>query len=95
MADLDEVFRFRCSSRDKARFERIARKLRRDPSDLGRIVLEDYCDAQEKALGLAPMVVEPGAVVRVIVENPSDQPVPAPPPKSLATTPRRPSRGRS
>jgi hypothetical protein len=40
-----EVFRFRCDASLKERFEIIAKLDRRDPSELARIVFEDFIAA--------------------------------------------------
>lgn len=48
----DSEIKFRCDSDLRARFERIATLERRDPSDLGRIIFEDYVTAQERAMNL-------------------------------------------
>ena len=47
---LDEVIRFRVEAELKARFEKVAERLRRDPSDLARLVLEDFVKAQPDTL---------------------------------------------
>lgn len=49
---LDAEIKFRCTDDLAARFERIAKLERRNPSDLARIVYEDYVRQQERALGL-------------------------------------------
>jgi hypothetical protein len=55
MAGYDSHLRFRCSREDKAKLIKIAQQLRRKPSDLARIIIEDYVTAQEKALGIPPL----------------------------------------
>jgi hypothetical protein len=47
MAKLQETFRVRVKKTFKRRFERVAALERRRPSDLGRLVLENYI-AQHK-----------------------------------------------
>lgn len=46
MAQLTHVLRFRLSRELKEKFHAIAAKLRRKPSDLARIVIEDYVEEQ-------------------------------------------------
>jgi predicted transcriptional regulator len=48
MAALQETFRVRVAKTFKKRFERIAARERRTPSDLGRLVLADYIEQKEK-----------------------------------------------
>lgn len=48
----DDVIRFRTDAEFVARFKRIASVLRRNESDLSRIIFEDYVAEQERQLGL-------------------------------------------
>lgn len=72
MAGYDSHLRFRCSREDKAKFIKIAKELRRKPSDLARIILEDYVAAKERALGLPPLTPQE---IDQLVE--ADEPAPA------------------
>ncbi len=48
----DSEIRFRCDNEMRLRFERIAAMERRNASDLGRLIFEDYVATQEIKLGL-------------------------------------------
>lgn len=48
MAALQETFRVRVAKSFKRRFERVAARERRKPSDLGRLILTDYVEQREK-----------------------------------------------
>jgi len=76
MADLNDILRFRCSRELKARFMRIAKEDRRDPSDLGRIMLEDYCTQQERELKLSPITPREVALFAPAEEQPATPPSP-------------------
>lgn len=57
----DEYIRFRCDPDLKTRFERVAALMRRNSSDLGRIVFEDYVAEQERQLGLTGFTLKESA----------------------------------
>lgn len=65
----DDIIRFRCETDLKSRFEAVAKLERRDPSDLARIVLEDYVAAKESAIQGKPVA---------LAESPLVLPPPAP-----------------
>ena len=53
----DDIIRFRCEGDLKERFEALAKLERRKPSDLARIIVEDYCAEKENALHDRPAQV--------------------------------------
>lgn len=59
MGEFDDIIRFRCPRKLVARLERLAKLHRRDSADLYRIIMEDYCDAEEKTLQLPPLAIYP------------------------------------
>lgn len=58
---LDSEWKFRCDPDLPERFDRIASILRRNKSDLSRLVFEDYVARMERELGLTHYAIrEPG-----------------------------------
>lgn len=54
---LQGTIRFRTTKTIKARFQRLARVARKDPSDLGREIIEDFVarrEAELRAIGKMP-----------------------------------------
>jgi hypothetical protein len=51
----ESLIKFRCTRELAARFERLAKAKRRDPSDMGRVAMEDYIAAAEAEEKLPPI----------------------------------------
>jgi hypothetical protein len=78
MAGLDDLIKFRAPSHLVKRLARIAEKLRREPADLYRLIMEDYCEAEEKKLNLPPPTYPaPRATTPALNMTPPAAPKPA------------------
>lgn len=56
---LQDTIRFRTTKTIKARFRRLARVARKDPSDLGREIIEDFVIRREAELRAPGTIREP------------------------------------
>lgn len=88
----DALVGIRLSSELKARYIRLARQPEhrgRDVADLMRIAIEDYCDEQEKILGMKPITKEEVQELTGVVLAERNRPAP-PAPEKKVTYPQKP-----
>ncbi len=60
----DATIRFRCHSGLEQRLLTIAEKLKREPSDLYRLAMSDYAEAEERRLKIGPYTPTPESIAR-------------------------------